>query len=242
MRDGCGSATSPPSRSRPRRPRPVCSGFRRAHGVSDDLGVGERAGTDVPELDQPLPLSGRVPDRSTLTGMRVIAGELGGRRLRAVSSTGVRPTADRVREAVFSILGEIGGARVLDLYSGTGALAIEAVSRGAARAVLVDTQPATARRNVEALGISDRCSVVRADVVRYVGSEGSRFDLVFCDPPYKLADRLGPELTRLIPDRLAEGGRVIVESDVRQPLHLELPVQVERRYGDTLIRVHGRTS
>jgi 16S rRNA (guanine966-N2)-methyltransferase len=150
----------------------------------------------------------------------------------------VRPTADRVREALFSILGAIAGAQVLDLYSGTGALAIEAVSRGAAGAVLVDTEPAAARRNVEALGVADRCVVVRADAKRYLGRETGRFDLIFCDPPYKLADRLGPELTRLIPDRLAERGRVIVESDVRQPLRLELPLDVERRYGDTLIRIH----
>jgi 16S rRNA (guanine966-N2)-methyltransferase len=171
--------------------------------------------------------------------MRVIAGELGGRRLEAPRGAGVRPTADRVREALFSILGDVGGAQVLDLYCGTGALAIEAVSRGAKSAVLVDTKPAAARRNVGALEIDDRCTVVRADVVRYLGSEDGRFDLVFCDPPYSLADRLEPELARLIPDRLAERGRVIVESDVRQPLRLELPIQVERRYGETLILIHG---
>jgi 16S rRNA (guanine(966)-N(2))-methyltransferase RsmD len=150
----------------------------------------------------------------------------------------VRPTADRVREAVFSILGDVGGMRVLDLYCGTGALAIEAVSRGAEGAVLVDTDPATARRNAEALGIEDRCEIVRAGAIKYLRRDGERFDLIFCDPPYRLADRLGPELTRLIPDRLAEGGRVIVESDVRQPLRLELPLRFERRYGDTLICVH----
>jgi 16S rRNA (guanine966-N2)-methyltransferase len=172
--------------------------------------------------------------------MRVVGGELRGRRLEAPKGADVRPTADRVREALFSILGEVGGARVLDLYCGTGALAIEAISRGAQSAVLVDTKPATARRNVEALEVEDRCTVVRADAIRYLGSEESEFDLVFCDPPYKLADRLGPELTRLVPDRIAEGGRVIVESDVRQPLHLELPVRIERRYGDTLIRVHAK--
>jgi 16S rRNA (guanine966-N2)-methyltransferase len=170
--------------------------------------------------------------------MRVVAGELRGRRVVAPKGADVRPTADRVREALFSILGDVAGAQVLDLYSGTGALAIEAVSRGAAGAVLVDTEPAAARRNVEALGVADRCVVVRADAKRYLERETGRFDLIFCDPPYKLADRLGPELTRLIPDRLAERGRVIVESDVRQPLRLELPLDVERRYGDTLIRIH----
>jgi 16S rRNA (guanine966-N2)-methyltransferase len=172
--------------------------------------------------------------------MRVVAGELRGRRLEAPKGAEVRPTADRVREALFSILGKVDGARVLDLYCGTGALAIEAISRGAQSAVLVDTKPRAARRNVETLEVEDRCTVVRADAIRYLGSEKRQFDLVFCDPPYKLADRLGPELTRLVPDRIAEGGRVILESDVRQPLHLELPVRVERRYGDTLIRVHSK--
>ena len=151
----------------------------------------------------------------------------------------MRPTADRVREAVFSILGEVDGARALDLCCGTGALAIEAISRGAVSAVLVDTKPSAARRNVEALHIEDRCTLVRADVIRYLRRESGEFDLVFCDPPYRLADRLGPELTSLIPGRLADRGRVIVESDIRQPLHLELPLQVERRYGNILIRVHG---
>jgi 16S rRNA (guanine966-N2)-methyltransferase len=171
--------------------------------------------------------------------VRVVAGELGGRRLEAPKGSDVRPTADRVREAVFSILGDVGGARVLDLYCGTGALAIEAISRGARSAVLVDTKTGTARHNVEALRVDERCVVVRADAIRYLGSEESRFDLVFCDPPYKLADRLGPELDRLLPERLAKGGRVIVESDVRSPLDLNLPVEVERSYGDTMIRVHG---
>jgi 16S rRNA (guanine966-N2)-methyltransferase len=171
--------------------------------------------------------------------VRVVAGELGGRRLEAPKGSDVRPTADRVREAVFSILGDVGGARVLDLYCGTGALAIEAISRGARSAVLVDTKTGTARHNVEALRVDERCVVVRADAIRYLGSGESLFDLVFCDPPYKLADRLGPELDRLLPERLAKGGRVIVESDVRSPLDLNLPVEVERSYGDTMIRVHG---
>jgi 16S rRNA (guanine966-N2)-methyltransferase len=173
--------------------------------------------------------------------VRIVAGEFRGRRLEAPRGKAVRPTADRVREALFSILGSVEGARVLDLYSGTGALAIEAVSRGAASAELVDTRSSTARANVRALGLEDRCTVVRSDTVRYLRRARSRFDLVFCDPPYRLADRLAPELESLIPPRLAEGGRLIVESAARAPLELGLPVIVERRYGDTLIRVHGVT-
>jgi 16S rRNA (guanine(966)-N(2))-methyltransferase RsmD len=172
--------------------------------------------------------------------VRIVAGELGGRRLEAPRGAAVRPTADRVREALFSILGEVSEARVLDLYCGTGALGIEALSRGAVTAELVDTRPATARHNVEALGLEDRATVVRSDAMRYLRRQDARFDLVFCDPPYELAARLAPELDELAPSRLAEGGRLITESGARRPIEVDLPLLVERRYGDTLVRVHGR--
>lgn len=171
--------------------------------------------------------------------MRVVAGELRGRRIEAPRGAGIRPTADRVREAIFSILGNVQGATALDLFCGTGALSIEALSRGAASATLVDTRTAMARRNVEALGLADRCRVVRSNALRYLRGERGQFDLVFCDPPYKLADRLEGQLDQLLPDRLAEGGRVVVESDVRRPLGLGLSLLAERRYGDTLIRIYG---
>ncbi|HYU59601.1 MAG TPA: RsmD family RNA methyltransferase [Solirubrobacterales bacterium] len=174
--------------------------------------------------------------------MRVIAGELRGRTIHSPRGQTVRPTADRVREAVFSILREVAGARVLDLYCGTGALGIEAISRGAASAELVDTRTSTALRNVRELGLEDRCAVIRSDAMRYLRHAESQFDLVFCDPPYKLADRLATELESLIAPRLAEGGRLIVESAVRQPLEIGLPLVVERRYGDTLIRVHRESA
>src|SRR5436190_20126221 len=173
--------------------------------------------------------------------MRVVAGELKGRRLAAPPrrSAAVRPTADRVREALFSILGDVGGANVLDLYCGTGALAIEAISRGAGGATLVDTHTALARRNVGELGLEGRCEVVRSDAMRYLRRAGQRFDLVFCDPPYRLADRLEGELDSLIDGRLTEGGRLVVEGSARRPLQLGLPVTAVRRYGDTLIRIHS---
>jgi 16S rRNA (guanine966-N2)-methyltransferase len=172
--------------------------------------------------------------------LRIVAGELRGRRLTAPArGSGVRPTADRVREALFSILGDVDGDAVLDLFCGTGALAIEAISRGAARATLVDSHSQLARRNVEAVGLSDRCTVVGSDVVRYLRGTEDRFDLVFCDPPYRLADRLEGELASLIPERLAARGRVIMEGPVHTPLELPTPLITERRYGDTLIRIHG---
>jgi 16S rRNA (guanine966-N2)-methyltransferase len=174
--------------------------------------------------------------------MRVVAGELKGRRLTAPRrrSAAVRPTADRVREALFAILGEIGGASVLDLFCGTGALAVEALSRGAGRATLIDTDVSLAARNVRELALESRTDVVRSDALRYLRGSRRRFDLIFCDPPYRLAHRLEGELDSLIPGRLAEDGRLICESAARHPLELSLPLLAERRYGETLIRIHAR--
>jgi 16S rRNA (guanine966-N2)-methyltransferase len=176
---------------------------------------------------------------AAMSALRVAGGELRGRRLTA-PRRGVRPTSERVREAIFSILGDVSGARVLDLYCGTGALGIEAISRGAASATLVDRGARAARRNVEQLGIGDRVEVVRADVTRFLRrAEPGSFDLVLCDPPYRLADRLAPELDQAIRRCLAKGARVIVESALDRPIEFDLPLITERRYGDTLVRVHG---
>jgi 16S rRNA (guanine966-N2)-methyltransferase len=173
--------------------------------------------------------------------LRITGGELGGRRIRAPrGARDLRPTTERVREAVFSILGEVSGARVLDLFCGTGALGIEALSRGASEATLVDTRPAAARRNVESLELTDRARAVRADAARFLRRvEAGSFDLVLCDPPYRLADRLAADLDPLIRRVLAEGGRVVIESSPDRPLPLSLPLLTERAYGDTLIRVHA---
>jgi 16S rRNA (guanine966-N2)-methyltransferase len=178
--------------------------------------------------------------------MRVVAGELGGRRLVAPRGWRVRPTSDRVREAIFSALGEIEGARVLDLYCGTGALGIEAISRGAGGATLVDRDIRPALGNVRHLELQNKIDLVRADPSAWLKPRMTnderrmtKFDLIFIDPPYKLADRLGPELDPYLPGHLAEGGRVIVESSARQPLELSLPLLRERRYGSTLVTFHG---
>ena len=171
--------------------------------------------------------------------IRISGGELRGRRLH-VPKQGVRPTTGRVREAIFSMLGDVDGAAVLDLFCGTGALAIEALSRGAAEATLVDSRPAAARRNLESLDLGERARVVRADAARFLGrSEPGSFDLVLCDPPYRLADRLAADLVQLIPRVLAEHGRVMVESSPKSPLALQLPLRTERAYGDTLIRIYA---
>lgn len=178
--------------------------------------------------------------------MRVVAGELGGRALVAPRGWRVRPTSDRVREAIFSALGDIEGTRVLDLYCGTGALGIEAISRGASQAILVDHDIRPALGNVRNLGLNDKVDLVRADPTAWLKPRATsdeeripRFDLIFLDPPYKLADRLGPELDPHLPGHLAKGGRVIAESSARHPLALSLPSLRERRYGGTLVSFHG---
>ena len=168
--------------------------------------------------------------------MRVAGGELRGRRLEAPRAS--RPTTERVREAVFSILGGIEGARVLDLFCGSGALGIEALSRGAARATFVDTKPDAVIGNVAQLELGERAEVVRSDAARYLRGPVGAFDLVLCDPPYKLADRLAAEIDPLIGDHLADGATVVVESAPANPLELTLSLRLERRYGDSLIRVY----
>jgi 16S rRNA (guanine966-N2)-methyltransferase len=174
--------------------------------------------------------------------LRISGGELGGRRIRTPrSGRDLRPTTEQVREAIFSILGDVAGARVLDLFCGTGILGIEALSRGAGAATLVDTRPGPARRSVEDLGLSDRAEVVRSDAARYLRrAQTGSFDLMLCDPPYRLADRLAGDLDPLIRRVLAGGGRVVVETAPDRPLPLTLPVLRERRYGDTLVTVYAR--
>jgi 16S rRNA (guanine(966)-N(2))-methyltransferase RsmD len=158
----------------------------------------------------------------------------------------VRPTSDRAREAIFSVLGElVEGASVLDLFCGTGALAIEALSRGAARATLVDRDTRAALGNVELLGLSDRVELVRADVSRWLAGrlgeeEAERFDLVFIDAPYRLADRVGQELDTHLPRLLQRGGRAIVESGAGRPLRVaSLPRLRQRRYGAADVSFYG---
>jgi 16S rRNA (guanine966-N2)-methyltransferase len=175
--------------------------------------------------------------------VRVVAGRFGGRSLVAPRGHATRPTSDRVREALFSILVSVEGLRVLDLFAGSGALAIEALSRGAAYAVLVDSSPAAVaaiRRNLSAVGAD--AEVRRQPALTYLGrarSDGRQYDLVFLDPPYRHASTLGQELSEALGPVLAPGARVVVESDRRAPLDLELGLLDERRYGDTLIRIYG---
>jgi len=176
--------------------------------------------------------------------LRVIAGIHKGRRLASPRGLSTRPTADNVREAVFNLLGPVEGERVLDLYAGSGALGIEALSRGASHATFVDSDARAAqavRSNLELLGI-DEARAVRASArsfLRGAAGKRDRWDLVFCDPPYELAGRASRELGILLPPVLANEARIVCESSHRQPLKLDLPLLTERRYGDTLVTVHA---
>jgi 16S rRNA (guanine966-N2)-methyltransferase len=177
--------------------------------------------------------------------VRVVAGRFGGRTLVAPRGRSTRPTSDRVREALFSILGAdcVEDARVLDLFAGSGALGIEALSRGAQHVVFVDSSPAAVaaiRRNLEAVGAE--AEVRRQDALAYLRSafrDARQYDLLFLDPPYRHASALGRELSTALGPVLAAAARVVGESDRRAPLDLDLPLLDERRYGDTLIRIHG---
>jgi 16S rRNA (guanine966-N2)-methyltransferase len=178
--------------------------------------------------------------------VRVIGGFLRSRTL-VRPPNGVRPTGDRVREALFASLGSLEDARVLDLFAGTGALGIEALSRGAASAVFIDKSERSLRalrQNLKALGLDDQSRVVRSAVrpaLRQLGAGAGPFDLALLDPPYAIDD-LPQVLDELVSSGLmAPGGTVVVETGRGHPL---APVKglleaSQRRYGDTLItRLH----
>ena len=187
--------------------------------------------------------------------MRVIAGSVGGRRLVAPPGATTRPTSDRVREALFSILGPPPeGARVLDLFAGAGALGIEALSRGAAAAVFVDSSRAAwrcLRRNLEDLGLVEVSEIHLGDAVRFAerlareaaGTSRAPFHWIFLDPPYAagLADRALAALGGA--PVLAPGGALVVEHDRRSPprqRHGSLVKADGRRYGDTELTFYRR--
>jgi 16S rRNA (guanine966-N2)-methyltransferase len=173
---------------------------------------------------------------------RIVAGEVGGRRLAVPPGDRTRPTSDRAREALFGSLGallELTGARVLDLYAGSGAVGLEAVSRGAAEALLVDSDAraaATARDNAAALGYPTRVTVRRDRVERALAGDPAPYDLVFADPPYALADdELAGVLDRLTEGWLAPDAVLVVErasrgAGPRWPARVEALKQ--RRYGE----------
>jgi 16S rRNA (guanine966-N2)-methyltransferase len=177
--------------------------------------------------------------------MRVIAGSAKGARLARVPE-GVRPVSDRVREGVFSSLADrLVDARVLDLYAGTGALGIEALSRGADEAVLVDRSPrslAAVRENLARTGLEDRARVVRSEVRRFLDRDRAEqaFDLVFLDPPYELGGAELDGVLSVLASRklLAQGSTVVLTRDSKDPtvvIPVQLVVARQLAYGDSVV-------
>ena len=172
--------------------------------------------------------------------MRIIGGRLKRAVLKAPRGRDVRPTTDKVREALFNVLQariSIEGVRVLDLFAGTGALGLEALSREAERAVFVEADASVLRvmkGNAHALGIAEACSFVRSDALKWLRNPArQRFDLVFADPPYDL-DEI-PALPGLVRPHLAENGLFVLEHDTRQQFDDEPSRVMSRAYGRTVI-------
>jgi 16S rRNA (guanine966-N2)-methyltransferase len=175
--------------------------------------------------------------------MRIIAGTHRGHTIYAPKGRDTRPTSDRVRENVFNILGVVDGAVVLDLYAGSGAMGLEALSRGAARAVFVERDGAAVRaieRNLDKLRLS--ATVLRQDAVTALVAEaasGRKYDLVLVDPPYEMYSDIEPQLARYLPALLAHDGVVVVETDARVEPSLPLEQRTSRTYGAARVTVYG---
>ena len=191
------------------------------------------APSDLPLLFR-VPRSGfRVGKGDGLGFIRIIAGEFKGRRLKTPATDTVRPTADRVREAWFSILQRsLRGARVLDLFAGTGALGLEALSRGAATAEFVEVHRlalASLKANVKTLKLEDRATIRRADALKFAERlHPGQYDVAFADPPY-----VGEQAARLVAlFRLSPFARIF---SIEHPADQPIPGDDTRRYGDTAV-------
>ena len=171
--------------------------------------------------------------------MRIIAGEMRSRKLKAPEGMDTRPTADRVKEALFSILqSRLYGARVLDLYGGSGALALEAISRGAASAVIADQSAkacAVIQENIDSLNVQDRARLLRmkdTQALKALNAQGEAFDLIFLDPPYRMDTAPACELI-LQYGLLASGGTLVIEHSREKRPALPEPFELtdHREYG-----------
>jgi len=172
--------------------------------------------------------------------VRIIAGSRKGHKIAAPRGLDTRPTSDRVRENVFNILGPLDDAIVLDLYAGSGALGLEALSRGAAQAVFVDDDQdavATIERNLDKLHLL--ATVLCRDAVSFLASEKRKYDLVLVDPPYDVYSDIEPQLARYLPGVLADTAAVVVETDARVHPALPLPERTSRKYGQARVTVYG---
>jgi 16S rRNA (guanine966-N2)-methyltransferase len=179
--------------------------------------------------------------------MRIVAGERKGTRLAAPAGRAARPTSDRVRESLFAILGDVAGAAVLDPFAGSGALGLEALSRGAETVAFCDTDRralAAVRENALRLRYADRCTIRRQDARRRLAADraaGVTYDLVLLDPPYAMLADVTEQLEADLPALLAPGGRAVLERRASDPApEPALELDAERTYGDTAITVWRR--
>jgi len=173
--------------------------------------------------------------------VRIIAGTRKGHTIQAPPGRDTRPTSDRVRENVFNILGPVEGASVLDLYAGSGALGLEALSRGAEHVVFVERDADAVRtieRNLDKLRL--RATVLRKDAITVLASESRKYDLVLVDPPYDMYADIEPKLARHLPPVVADGGVVVVETDSRTQPELPLAERTSRKYGSVRVTVYDR--
>jgi 16S rRNA (guanine966-N2)-methyltransferase len=174
--------------------------------------------------------------------LRIVAGSRKGARIFAPKGLDTRPTGDRVREAVFNLVGPVEGAEVLDLYAGSGAMGLEALSRGASRVTFVEADREAAEtiiRNLDKLKL-EGAVVLQEDAGRKLAADaagGRRYDLVLVDPPYAMLTRILPTLAAHLPAVLADYGVAIVESDARDEPELPLPLRTSRRYGAARVTV-----
>jgi 16S rRNA (guanine966-N2)-methyltransferase len=174
--------------------------------------------------------------------MRIIAGSRKGARIFAPKGQDTRPTGDRVREAVFNLIGPVEGKHVLDLYAGSGAMGLEALSRGAESATFVEADRAAAEtivRNIDKLGLTG-ATVLRDDAARKLtgdAASGRRYDLVLIDPPYRMLPGVLTMLATYVPPVVEPHGLVVVESDARDEPELPLPKRTSRRYGSSRVTV-----
>ena len=175
--------------------------------------------------------------------MRIIAGSRKGHRIDAPRGPATRPTSDRVRENVFNLAQAwVPEAFVLDLFAGSGAMGIEALSRGAERAVFVESHSDACRvigRNLEKLRLTG-AQVVCNDVSRFLAADARTFDLIFCDPPYDEYAALEPQLARYLPRLLAEHGLLVLETAAKIEPELPLEPRTSRRYGAARITLFNR--
>jgi 16S rRNA (guanine966-N2)-methyltransferase len=174
--------------------------------------------------------------------VRIISGSRRGHRIAAPRGLATRPTSDRAREAAFNLIGPLDDAAVLDLFAGSGAMGLEALSRGAARCTFVESDRDACRTigaNLDKLRLTG-ARVLCQDVLRFVATDSGQFDLILVDPPYERAEALAEPLGAHLPRLLAENGLVVFETSARQEPALPLSLRTSRRYGSVRLTLFER--